>query len=198
MTDGIFIVLYGINNLGKTTQAKKLVDRLHAEGYDAVYIKYPIYDLAPSGPLLNAYLREGNPYNLSPREAQLLYALNRTQYEQELITLLKKGTHVIAEDYTGTGVCWGIGAVVDPLFMEEINSHLYKEDIAFLCTGNRFTDATEQSHVHETNDVLIEKVERVHASQGAVHHWIPINANESIETIHETLWQHIKKQIIQS
>ena len=191
MTRGTFIVLYGINNLGKTTQAKKLVDRLNAEGKKAVYLKYPIYDLAPSGHLLNSYLREGNPYQLCAREAQLLYVLNRTQYESTLQSLLDSGTHVIAEDYTGTGICWGIGAGVDELFMDTINNHLLGEDVSFLFEGNRFTEATEQSHKHETNDSLIEKVADVHKKRGRVHNWIPIQANESIETIHEELWQHL-------
>lgn len=191
MNRGSFIVLYGINNLGKTTQAKKLVERLNTEGENAVYLKYPIYDLAPSGPMLNAYLREGNPYNLSAREAQLLYAMNRTQYENELKTLLANGTHVVAEDYTGTGVCWGIGAGVDSAFMKDINSHLLTEDVAFLFSGKRFTEATEQSHKHETDDTLIARVEHVHAEQGNTHNWIPVHANNSIDDIHEHLWKHI-------
>ncbi len=195
MKRGSFIVLYGINNLGKTTQAKKLVERLNAEGKKALYLKYPIYDLEPSGPMLNAYLREGNPYSLSAREAQLLYAMNRTQYEATLQSLLDSGTHVVAEDYTGTGICWGIGAGVDAVFMEQINSHLLREDLAFLFTGNRFTEATERSHKHETNDLLIAKVEEVHTTRGKEKQWIPINANNSIETIHAELWQHVHEYI---
>ncbi len=195
MTHGKLIVLYGINNLGKTTQAKKLVDRFHTEGQKALYIKYPIYDLKPSGPMLNAYLREGNPHALSAREAQLLYAMNRTQYQATLQSVLAEGTHVIAEDYTETGICWGIGAGVAPAFMEEINMHLRKEDIIFLFSGNRFTEATEQSHKHETNDTLIQKVEKIHASRGSEQHWIPINANGSIEAIHETLWTQVQTRI---
>ena len=40
---GKFIVLYGINNLGKTTQAKFLVEKLQSQGLRAEYVKYPIY-----------------------------------------------------------------------------------------------------------------------------------------------------------
>ena len=40
---GKFIVLYGINNLGKTTQAKMLVDKLKLHGLEAEYLKYPVY-----------------------------------------------------------------------------------------------------------------------------------------------------------
>jgi len=191
-TKGSFIVLYGINNLGKTTQAKKLVDRLNTEGKKAVYLKYPIYDLAPSGPMLNAYLREGNPHELSAREAQLLYALNRTQYEKTLVSLLESGTHVIAEDYSGTGICWGIGAGVDQDFMEQINSHLLPEDLVFLFVGDRFTEATEAAHKHETNNSLISRVDAVHKERGDTHGWIVVEANESIENIHDTLWKHVQ------
>ena len=106
---GKLIVLYGINNLGKSTQAKKLVERMNAEGYRAQYLKYPIYDLTPSGTMLNAYLREGNPHQLSPREAQLIYVLNRTQTEPVIKKKLKEGIHIVAEDYIGTGLAWGIG-----------------------------------------------------------------------------------------
>ena len=141
MAQGKFIVFYGINNLGKSTQAKKLVDRLNEAGETSLYIKYPIYDLAPSGPQLNAYLREGNPHDLSPREAQLLYILNRTQYQADVDKHLAEGTHIIAEDYTGTGIAWGTGSGVDQSYLKETNSHLRKEDIAFHFVGNRFMEA---------------------------------------------------------
>jgi len=192
---GKFIVLYGINNLGKSTQAKLLVERMNVEGRTAEYLKYPIYDLAPSGPMINAYLREGNPHNLSAREVQLLYAMNRTQYEKTLKEKLNSSTHIIAEDYTGTGVCWGVGSGVDESFMREINSHLLVEDIAFLFEGKRFIEATEQDHKHETNDDLLTKVEKVHKKFGKEYGWISVRANESIETIHETIWQHVSNAL---
>ena len=50
MQKGKLIVLYGINNLWKTTQVHLLIDRLRAKGLQAEYLKYPIYDLAPSWP----------------------------------------------------------------------------------------------------------------------------------------------------
>jgi len=53
MKKGLFVVLHGINNLGKTTQAKLLVEKLQSEGHKAEYMKYPVYDLDPSGKILN-------------------------------------------------------------------------------------------------------------------------------------------------
>lgn len=187
----MMIVLYGINNLGKTTQAKLLVERFEQSGLKAEYLKYPIYDLEPSGPLLNDYLRHANPYALSPREAQLIYAMNRTQFEPALQAKLSAGTHIIAEDYTGTGLAWGAGAGVDPEFLKQINLHLLKEDTAFLFHGDRFAAATEDNHKHETNPALLTRVAEAHERLGRECNWVPVDANQSIDTIHEFLWQTI-------
>lgn len=190
---GKLIVLYGINNLGKSTQAKLLVEKLRANGYQAEYLKYPIYDLAPSGFILNNYLRENNSFQLSPREAQIIYALNRTQYEEQLIAKLKSGINVIAEDYTGTGLAWGIGAGVDENFLKEINSHLLREDLVFLFDGERFRQAIENGHKHENDDDLTNKVRWAHFKLKEEYDWLKINANLAIEAIHEQLWTETKK-----
>ena len=42
---GKLIAIYGINNLGKSTQAHLLVQELQDQGYKAQYLKYPIYDI---------------------------------------------------------------------------------------------------------------------------------------------------------
>lgn len=191
----MFIVLYGINNLGKSTQAKKLVDRFLAEGKKAVYLKYPIYDLDPSGIMLNAYLREGNPYKLTAREAQTLYTLNRAQYEKQLETLLDSGTIVIAEDYTGTGIAWGMGAGVKKDYLLQINSALKKEDLAFWFDGERFLEAKEQKHKHESDDSLMSTVRGAHEELAQDFGWIHINANQSIEETHQQLWNTIAQNM---
>lgn len=191
----MFIVLYGINNLGKSTQAKLLVERLQKEGYKAEYVKYPIYDLEPSGPMLNDYLRNGNDHLLLPREAQLLYVLNRTQYEPVLKAKLEEGVHIVAEDYTGTGMAWGAGAGIEKNFLTRINNHLLKEDAAFLFEGERFIDATETNHKHETNQELLKKVEIAHQELGHNLGWIPVNANRPPEVIHHELWTKIQRYV---
>lgn len=42
------------------------MDRFEKEGFPAKHKKYPFYDLHPTGPMLNDYLREGNPHKLLP------------------------------------------------------------------------------------------------------------------------------------
>ncbi len=188
---GKLIVIYGINNTGKSTQAKLLVEKMRSTGLKAQYLKYPLYDLSPSGPILNDYLRNGNPFELSAREAQIIYALNRTQYDTTLRTLLETGTHVVAEDYIGTSLAWGVGSGVELEFLLKINSHLFREDIIFLFDGERFTRAVETGHRHEENNELTEKVREGHKRLGEKYNWCLMNANKSIKDIHEEIWQKI-------
>ncbi len=189
---GKLIVLYGINNLGKSTQAKLLVDRLRDAGYSTTYLKYPIYELAPSGPLLNAYLREGNPLQLSPREAQIIYALNRFQYQPELEKQLAAGEWIIAEDYTGTGLAWGWGAGAKLNFLEAINDGLLKPDLALWLDGQRFVSGIEQGHKHENNNQLMDKVRECHQQLAERYGWPRFDANQPIDNLNDQLWRAVQ------
>ncbi|MCF7820623.1 MAG: hypothetical protein K9M44_04105 [Candidatus Pacebacteria bacterium] len=190
---GKLIVLYGINNLGKSTQARMLVERLKFHDFPAIYLKYPIYSLDPSGLMLNDYLRNNNPFNLSTREAQIMYALNRFQFQPWIIDKLNKGTNIIAEDYVGTGIAWGLGTGSDERFLKKINNGLIKEDLAFLFDGERFLEAQEKNHRHESNDDLTNKVRWAHLKLKEEYKWIKINANDSITNIHDQLWEKVMK-----
>lgn len=185
---GKFIVLYGINNLGKSTQVKLLIEKLGKYGIHAEYLKYGVYDLKPSGEMLNEYLRKGNLYNFSPREFQMCHALNRTQYEPVLKQKLEEGTWIIAEDYKGTGIAWGIGAGVDKDFLLRLNEHLLKEDLCILFDGERFISGIEADHKHEQNDELTQKVRAVHLQLADTFGWSVINANQLVPIVHQHIW----------
>ena len=185
---GRLIALYGINNIGKSTQAGMLVDRFEKEGLLAVHKKYPFYDLHPTGPILNAYLREGNPYQLSPREFQILQAFNRTHAEPTMREFLEKGIHVIAEDYTGTGIAWGMGAGVNKNFLIHINTHLCKEDISILLDGDQFESGREAKHKHENDRMLTNEVRHYHRVLANEFRWDLVNANQGRKKVHETIW----------
>jgi thymidylate kinase len=185
---GVFIVVYGNNNIGKSTQSKLLVERIMRGGMPVHYVKYPVYDFAPTGPMINAYLREGNPHELSCREAQTLYAMNRYHFEPMLKKWLDAGDCVVAEDYVGTSLAWGIGNGVDKKYLLEINSGLLKEDITLFMDGQRFTAAKEAKHIHEQNDALVEKVGVVYRELAKEFGWTAVDVSGSIEEIHERMW----------
>jgi len=190
---GKLIALYGINNLGKSTQAKRLVERLIKEGKEAYYLKYPLYNLAPSGQMINGYLRNGNPYELSAREYQIVHVVNRTQYDAALRARLMSGEWIVVEDYVGTGMAWGVGAGVDEAFLQELNSHLLHEDLPIFMDGERFMEAKEEGHKHETDDALMAKVKEMHHTLAKKNGWFMVNANQTRDEVHEDIWKHVKR-----
>ena len=189
MARGKLIVIYGINNLGKTTQARLLVEALRNKGVETRYLKYPLYDLEPSGSFINEYLRNGNPQGFSSREFQLLQIMNRTQYDAELRSRLENGEWIVAEDYVGTGIAWGMGAGVDRALLEQLNRHLREEDRGILFEGKRFLEAQESNHHHESNHDLTEKVREAHRALGVVYGWLRVDANEPIERVQTAVWK---------
>lgn len=190
-----FFVLYGINNTGKSTQGKLLARKLTDAGYPAEYFKYAVRNLEPSGSLVDGYLRQGNPHRLSAREFQMIHTLNRTQFQPELEARLAEGISIVAEDYTGTGIAWGIGGGVDKDFLTRLNSHLRQPDLAILLDGDRFLEAVESGHAHETDDRLTARVRQIHLDLAAEYGWIVINANQTIAEVAADIWQAVERRL---
>ncbi len=156
-------------------------------------VKYPVYNLEPSGPMINDYLRKGNPLGLSPETFQTLQVLNRLQFQPKLEAMLESGTNVITECYRGTGIAWGVGAGVNKEYLIRLNEFLFAEDIALLLDGKRFLGGVEKGHAHETNDELMERVRAAFLDLAKEFRWRVINANRTVEEVHENIWNEVRK-----
>ena len=102
----MFVTIYGINNIGKTTQVELLKENLEKKGLKVFNLKFPIYDIDPSGSFLHSVLRS-RQQTISEAELQMWFALNRYQFQDKLQHLLATYDIVLAEDYTYTAVAWG-------------------------------------------------------------------------------------------
>ena len=190
---GKFITFYGINNIGKTTHVKMLTDRLRREGHDALSLKYPVYDIAPSGPFLNQVLRgaEG-AQKISEEELQLWFTVNRFQFQPTLEQYLRDGKIVIAEDYVGTGVAWGSTKGADEAWLETLNAPLLKSDFSIFLKGERSLRAEEDSHLHENNHDLAARVAATLDRLSKQHGWHVIEVREKKEETAEVIYSAVK------
>jgi len=197
MKEGLFIVIYGINNLGKSTQAEMLVDSLTKAGLTAEYIKYPIYDLKPTGPKINEILRGGHKQMISEIKFQTLYAQNRLDFQAQLCKKISDGINIVAEDYVGTGLAWGWskGANLDELI--KINRGLLVPDVAILLDGERFLQAQEKMHQHESNQALMTDSRKKHLKLAARFGWQVINANQEPKDVQQEILAVIEKKVKQ-
>ncbi len=223
-TKGKFVVIYAANNLGKSVQTQKLVEVLKSLNYSVVYLKYPIYDLEPTGPILNTLLR--NPESIEPgkldtlftkyswdysdeyeslalegklpeRILQKIFAQNRLDYETELVELLNENDIVVAEDYHGTGIAWGMTRDVPLKYLETINEKLLRPDLSILLDGKtRFLNGVESHHRNESaGDSIWEKNRDIHRELAKKYNWPIVNANQSIEKVHEDIMKIVTPMI---
>lgn len=195
MKKGMFITLYGINNIGKSTHAKLLVQRLKKSGYKARYIKYPIYNLAPTGPLLNTILRKSEKQSISEEDLQLWFILNRYQFQPTLIDWLKKGYIVVAEDYSGTGIAWGAAKGMSLITLIKLNTFLVQEDCAILMQGEREVRAQEKHHIHEQNEGLITKTTRIFSALARRFGWKIVTVAKTKEETAARIWKIVNSRL---
>ena len=153
----MFITIYGINNIGKTTQVKLLQENLEKQGYSVFSLKYPIYDIDPSGGFLHTVLRS-RKQTISEAELQMWFALNRYQFQEKLAHFLANYDVVLAEDYSNTAVAWGSCKGLDQTWIETINSKLTQPDLQILIHGERSLETVEKGHIHEHQHDLSQQV----------------------------------------
>lgn len=186
---GKFIVLYGSNNLGKSEQIKLLAKEIQKNGIPVERIKYPIYELEPTGPLINKVLRHGYP--MCELDLQVNFAQNRRDYEPILNSKLENGVWVVAEDYKGTGIAWGVTRGIPVEVLEVINWGLKDEDKAILLNGSRFVQGIESQHRNEADSVAWERSKRIHLLLADRYGWEIVNSNGSIKEIHNRVMRHL-------
>lgn len=177
---GKFIVLYGINNLGKSTQTKLLVEYLKKKNIKAKYIKYPIYDNR-SGKFINDYLRKGA--KISPEDYHILQVINKFEFADELDKILNTGTWVVAEDYILSGIAWAMSNGLDQKRMEMLYEPLRKPNKAVVLDGERFREAVEQNHKHESDNDITACCRKYHKKLAKENNYPFINANQKIEKV---------------
>ncbi len=192
---GAFITLYGVNNIGKSTHAKLLAEHLQKNGFDVVYLKYPIYDLEPTGPEINRVLRLDGPQRISEKELQTLFMQNRRDYEPTIKKMLQEGKIIVAEDYTGTGIAWGTAKGLDQVWVEELNDGLMKEDFTVMITGKRDRNVIEKNHIHENDDALVSKVGMILQSLAVKHDWHVVQLREKIPDTAAAIWKEVSEFI---
>lgn len=111
---GRFLVLDGPDGCGKSTQAKRLVERLRSEGRDVLHTREP--GGTRTGEAIRALLLDPSRGEMTLRAELLLYMASRAQIVDEVLRpALVAGRVIVCERYLSSsiayqGVAGGLGA----------------------------------------------------------------------------------------
>lgn len=118
---GKFIVLDGIDGVGKATQTALLVDRLKKLRIRVKKIDFPRYYDNVFGKLIGECLagKHGEFLELDPKIASTLYAADRFESRTQIESWLKQGYVVIADRYVSSNQIHQGGKIKSPKEMKE-------------------------------------------------------------------------------
>lgn len=118
---GKFIVIDGIDGVGKATQTELLVKRLKKEGRKVKKIDFPRYDANFFGGLIGECLRGeyGDFIAVHPKIASVLYAADRWESSGGIRKWLEAGYIVVADRYVSSNQIHQGGKVRDQRTRED-------------------------------------------------------------------------------
>lgn len=190
---GKLIAFYGVNNLGRSTQAALLVKNLEEKGLTARQIKFPAYGLEPTGSLIMDYLTDEDKYDFNKREFQLLNFINLTQKQIEIEKILDKGEWIVCESYFATASAWGVGTGVN----EDVMYHLYeanqREDLAIFFDGEMFERQPNEKSKLDKKIELVTEVQKIQKNMAQKYDWDLIEANKPVKEVEKDIWEIVKE-----
>uniref|UniRef100_A0AC11ALC7 Deoxythymidylate kinase n=1 Tax=Ovis aries TaxID=9940 RepID=A0AC11ALC7_SHEEP len=100
---GALIVLEGVDRAGKSTQSRKLVDALCAEGHRAELLRFPERS-TEIGKLLSSYLEKKS--EVEDHSVHLLFSANRWEHVPLMKEKLSQGITLVVDRYAFSGVAF--------------------------------------------------------------------------------------------
>lgn len=137
---GLLVVIDGTDGSGKTTQIKLILKATQQQGLKAAEIVFPGYATTFAGSDIKAYLQgEFGPLKYThPRVISYLYAVDRFEQQQRLLTLLQENDLVIAGRYVPSNVAYQAAKL--PIKQRQ-DFRQWCEALDYKVLGNRREDA---------------------------------------------------------
>ena len=192
---GALIAIEGLDKAGKTTQAKKLVQRLLNEGCKAQVIAFPDKSTS-TGCLLDGYL--GGTITLDDRAVHLLFAANRWEAQDRIYTALQEGTTVCMDRYAYSGVAYSAakpGLTVE--WCKQPDAGLLKPDlVCYLATDPEEAQHREGYGTERYETLHFQSEVRVNFAELMDETWLILSAEEDPENIATSLYVATKREMV--
>lgn len=218
MMQGKLIVIEGIDGSGKSTQYKKLCQRLEDEGREFRKIVFPRYD-KDSSALIREYLSGGfgtDPGDVNAYAASTFYAVDRfASFKTDWGEYYKNGGLILSDRYTTSNAChqgsklpaedrkayleWLYDFEFRLLGLPEPELVIYLNidiDVSRRQMDNRQNETNTHADIHEKNFDYLQACLEAGRDAAKVYGWTVIDCisngqMRSIDDIHEEIYDAV-------
>lgn len=184
------IVIDGIDQSGKKTQARLLARRLRGRELRCWVWDFPIYR-TPFGRHLNAYLLGRERPNL--HVVHLLYAVNRWEVANRISDQMKHGI-VIANRYSPSNIAYGVAHGISQKWLRSIEAGLPEPTKVIILDVPVETSFVRKRHhrdIHEEDLQYLQKVRRTYLLLAKKYGWTVLDGTASPVTVHSKIWNSV-------
>ena len=207
-------LIEGTDGSGKNTQAKKLVERLNQDYFPSEIMSFPRYNTATGRMVGQCYLGKqglgegdvawfGDANLVDPKEASVLFALDRLAAKKDMEEILNSGKNLILDRYIESNMAHQGGKAKTPEERDEIidfiegleygHLKLPKPDLTiFLHMPYEHAEKLREKRGglrdgHESNSEHLRKAEETYVYLADRYGWEKINCTRlgNIKTIEE-------------
>ena len=125
----MLIAFEGLDQSGKETQARLLVEALRADGRRVETLSFPDYETA-IGREIGEALAGRREYGADVM--QLLYIANRFEKKPQMLEWLAAGAVVVCDRYVASSVAYGEAQGLDAAWLVEAQRYLPQPDLTFV------------------------------------------------------------------
>ncbi len=192
---GLIIVLEGIDQSGKRTQSRLLLEQLKKQGVPTAYISFPDYTTV-IGKEIEAFLAGKRSYNLQARH--MLLSLNRWERKDDLDKWLDEGRVVVVNRYSDSNYAYGVAQGLSLDWLMNLEKGLPEPGLTILLDvpiAASLERKTAERDVHERDQYLLRRVREEYLKLAAKGGWRVINGARSADLVQQNVWRAVEEQL---
>ncbi len=182
------LVIEGIDQSGKATQARLLVGRLRWNGFRTEKLSYPIYS-SHSGREISAFL-EGKRSG-PPEVLHMLYSMNRWESLPRLQALIGSSDYLVIDRYSSSNIAYGVAHGLDREWLANLDHGLPRPSLIVLIdtsVRSSFERKTSDRDLHERDQSFLQRVRKEYLTLARRGHWKIVNGDRSQREVSDNLW----------
>jgi len=191
---GFIIAIEGLDQSGKRTQTKLIVERLKKSGLLVEQISFPDYS-TNIGREIDAFLSGRKNYNTNVRH--MLLSINRWEHKNDLDRWLDEGRIIVINRYIGSNYAYGVCSGLSLDWLINLEKGLPEPDLTILFDIAHDVSAKRKiigRDIHERDADFLSRVRKEYLGLASLWSWVVLDASKDIENVHEELWRIIRSR----